>query len=394
VKRVVAMLLPAILSAACAIDPPLPLVPAERQVLVIFDDDQAGRPLPAGSKRGYRGNGLWPVSLHVRAEADRLARDHGLRELHAWPVPELALYCVVFRVPDALNREALVERLGADPRVEHAQPVNVFQGMLTDRYDDPLFDVQYGEHRKVLESVHALTTGDGVRIAIVDGPVDAAHADLRGQIARQVPPDNGTELEVLRHGTAVAGVIAAAAGNGEGVVGLAPDATVSVYAACREARDGVARCTTVSLAEAIEKAVDDAADVINLSLAGPDDWLLERLLRHAHQGGSVVIAADNQEDPQRRFPGSLPFVHAAAPDAPPWFARPEQFSTRAGGGYQVFFGSSMSAAGVTGIAALLKSLWPGREAEALLADLLRSRCSASASDVRLKVITAHEACAR
>jgi subtilisin family serine protease len=386
-----AALLP-LLTAACVMHPPLPAVPTERQVLVILDDEEAGHVLPAGSKRGYRGDAQWPVSLHARSDARRLARDHGLRELHAWPVAELALFCVVFQVPDSVSRQALIGRLDADSRVKRAQPVNEFQGMLSDRYDDPLFDVQYGEHKQVLESVHALTTGAGIRIGIVDGHVDSTHADLRGQIAHQFPPGKDTDLDGLRHGTAVAGVIAAAAGNGEGVVGLAPDATVSVYAACRHTSDRVTRCTTVSLAEAVEQAVADASDVINLSIAGPDDWLLERLLRHAHERGAMLVAAHNQQDPQRSFPGSLPFVHAAGPDARPWFARQEQFSTRAGGGYQMFFGSSMSAAGVTGIAALLRTQWPGPETEAALDQLLRSGCLITEDTELLRIITAHEGC--
>jgi hypothetical protein len=383
------------LTAACAIQPPLPSVPTERQVLVIFTDDEAGHPLPAGSKRGYRGDAQWPVSLHARADAHHLGRTHGLRELHAWPIPQLALFCVVFQVPETLSRQELISRLDGDPRVERAQAVNEFQGMLSGPYDDPLFDAQYGEHKRVLESVHAHTTGDGVRIGIVDGYVDTAHVDLRGQIARQYPPQQDTSVDGLRHGTAVAGVIAAAAGNGEGVVGLAPDATVSVYAACRQTHNQVTRCSTVSLAEAIEQAIADASDIINLSIAGPDDWLLERLLRHAHERGSVLIAAYNQQDPERSFPGSLPFVHAASTGTGHWFAREEQFSTRAGGGYEVFFGSSMSAAGVTGIAALLRTQHSGPETEAILDDLLHSGCLTTKEPNRaMRIITAHEDCSR
>lgn len=388
---ILALLLP--FATACTLRPPLPGLPAERQVLVILNDDKGNPPLPTGSQRGYRGDRQWPVSLHTRADTRRLATDYRLSELYAWPIPHLELFCVVYQVPEWLNRQALIHRLGQDPRVAHAQPVNEFQGMIADAYDDPLFEVQYGEHARALESVHAVTTGAGVRIAIVDGPVDDTHVDLEGQIVRQFPSGKVGSLDELRHGTAVAGVIAAAAGNGEGVVGLAPGASVNVYAGCRRTHRHVTRCTTISLAEAIEQAVADGSDIINLSIAGPDDWLLERLLEHAHEGGAVLVAANNLEDAARSFPGSLPFVHVARREAPPWFARQEQFSTRAGGGYQVFFGSSMSAAGVSGIAALLRSQLTGPETEMILDALLRSGCLTAGDPASpLEIIKAHEDC--
>lgn len=392
-KRLLMLALALSLTAACAMRPPLPDLPPERQVLVILTDDLTSHLLPAGSRRAYRGDRQWPVSLHTRADARRLASDYRLRELYAWPIPHLELFCVVFQVPESVNPQTLIHRLGQDPRVTHAQPVNEFQGMIADVYDDPLFEVQYGEHARALESVHAVTTGAGVRIGIVDGPVDDTHVDLAGQIVGQFPNGKVGSVDELRHGTAVAGVIAAAAGNGEGVVGLAPDATVNIYAGCRLTHQRITRCTTISLAEAIEQAATDGSDIINLSIAGPEDWLLERLLEHAHERGAVLVAANNLEDPTRSFPGSLPFVHVAQPEAPPWFARQEQFSTRAGGGYQLFVGSSMSAAGVSGIAALLRSQRSGPETEAILDGMLRSGCpAADGPQSPLEIITTHEDC--
>ncbi|HEX7037170.1 MAG TPA: S8 family serine peptidase [Pseudomonadales bacterium] len=390
--RAAALTLLVLLVAGCATRPPLGAVPVDRQVLVVLHDAGAAPLLPAGSKRGYRGDLTWSGSLHARRRADALLRDHGLRELHAWRVDDLALLCLVLEVPIGVDRATLVRRLDGDRRVAHAQPVHEYRGLISGAYDDPLFEVQYGEHRQQVEAVHALTRGEGVRIAIVDGPVDAAHEDLRGQIARQVPAEDDPKPPVLRHGTAVAGVIAAAAGNGTGLVGMAPAASVTVYAACGRAQGGINRCTTVSLAEAIEQAIADDAQVINLSLAGPRDWLLERLLRHAHERGAVLVAADARDHPDRRFPASLPFVHGVGEGSPSWFAREAQFSTRAGGGYQLFFGSSMSAAGAAGMAALLRALRPADEAGALLDDLLRDGCLSATAAADLEPISGRARC--
>ncbi len=392
-KRVLAVTLASLVVSACAVEPRALGSFPQREVLVVLKDD-GGQPLPVGSKRGYRGDAAWPVSLHTLARAQGVARDHGLRRVDAWPIPPLGLFCVVLELADGQNRREVIEQLSTDPRVSQVQDVNEFHAMLSKAYNDPLVDLQYGSHEQELESVHAITTGTGVRIGIVDSNVDAQHEDLRGQIAAQFPSAREDDPQSLRHGTAVAGVIAAAGGNGEGVVGLAPGATVTVYAGCRETTGGAAGCTTVSLAKAIGRATEDHSDVINLSLAGPPDWLLERLLSYAHAHGAVIVAAYNDAAGQS-FPASLSFVHSARPDAGPWFASQEQFSTRAGGGYQVFFGSSMSAAGVTGVAALLRTRWSEAETESILDTLLTSGCrAAGASDAPLHRVVAHEPCAR
>lgn len=390
--RPAALALLVLLIAACASRTELDAVPAGRQLLVVLNDPRPTPLLPAGSKRGYRADVAWSGSLHARRRADALLEEHGLRELHSWRIPDLALYCLVLEVPPGIDRGELIRRLGADRRIAGAQPVHEYRGLISGAYDDPLFEIQYGEHRQLLEAVHALTTGRGVRVAIVDGPVDDAHEDLRGQIARQVPAQSDPEPAVLEHGTAVAGVIAAAAGNGAGVVGLAPSASVTVYAACRRTRGGINRCTTVSLAEAIEQAIADGAQVINLSLAGPPDWLLGRLLEHAHERGAVLVAADAPEDPVRRFPASLPFVHGIAEGSPWWFAREAQFSTRAGGGYRIFFGSSIAAAGAAGMATLLRALRPADEVAVLLDELLERGCLSEPAADGLEVVSGNVRC--
>ncbi len=382
-----------LLAAACSAIPPEAL-PPERQVLIVLADDGAGPPLPSGSRRGYRHDQGWHVSLHTRAHASRVARDHHLRAVHAWSIRPLEVFCVVLQVPDGASVDRTVANLATDPRVRHAQPVHVFRGMISRTYDDPLFELQYGRNTSALASLHALTIGQGVRVAIVDGQVDAAHPDLKGQIARQRPPPIPAETRALRHGTAVAGVVAAAAGNGEGLVGLAPGADVTVYAACRQVDGPVTRCTTVSLAEAIEQAIADRADVINLSIAGPEDWVLERLLHHAHERGSVVVGADGDRDGEHGFPASLPYVHAAGTGSAPWFAGPERFSTRAGGGYQVFFGSSMSAAGISGAAALLRSRYSGSDTQTILRGLLELDCTRPAKGPLLEALQGHDRCSR
>ena len=129
------------------------------------------------------------------------------------------------------------------------------------------------------------------------------------------------------------------------------------------------------LAQALDQAIADKIDVLNLSLAGPSDPLLERLIKRARDAGMVIVAAENSADPERNFPASLPYVQAAPDTAEPWFARNEQFSTQAGGGYQVFYGSSISSAGIAGAAALLRSQYTRDQTNLLLEKMLNHDCA-------------------
>jgi subtilisin family serine protease len=97
------------------------------------------------------------------------------------------------------------------------------------------------------------------------------------------------------HGTAVAGVIAAAANDDEGV-GVAPDADIMAVR-WLEAGAWEDECALTDLAiEAIHYAVDNGADVINASWGGAgDDPLLEDAIQYAADHDVVFVAAAGNE---------------------------------------------------------------------------------------------------
>lgn len=201
-------------------------------------------------------------------------------------------------------------------------------------------------------------------------------------MAEFVPIDDVT---TLTHGTAIAGIIGASSGNAEGVVGLAPSATMNVYAACQPV-DGRPRCNTFTLAQAVEAAIEDDIDILNISLAGPEDRLLSIMLTHANANGMVIIAATHPQDPNRNFPASMDITHAVGSSAPDsrWFANGELFSTQAGGGYRVFFGSSVAAAGMASVAALIRTQCSAADTDATIAKLIATPCSESLRDSQLR----------
>jgi subtilisin family serine protease len=170
----------------------------------------------------------------------------------------------------------------------------------------------------------------------------------------------GRSAAIEQHGTGVAGIIAARADNGIGIAGVAPGARLLGLRACWQA-PGATVCDTLSLAKAIYFAVDQHANVINLSLTGPEDRLLRELLKLALARGSVVVTAFDQKLPDGGFPASMPGVIAVsdaflAPSRGDVYTAPGQEvpTTEPGGRWFIVNGSSYAAAHVSGLVALMR----------------------------------------
>src|SRR5262249_17905847 len=173
--------------------------------------------------------------------------------------------------------------------------VNQTFGGLAETHDDPYASLQYGAHAIRADLAHHLATGKGVRVAVVDTGADTTHPDLRQRIVRTATFVEGGDRTFAEdsHGTAVAGIIAADADNGIGIFGIAPAAEIMVARACwrRRATEPVALCSSWTLAKAVDFAITSDARVLNMSLGGPPDPLLARLITKAVERGVTVVAA-------------------------------------------------------------------------------------------------------
>lgn len=95
-------------------------------------------------------------------------------------------------------------------------------------------------------------------------------------------------MDTVGHGTHVAGIIAAAIGNGEGIAGINPAAKIMPL----KALDSVGSAPSLRISEAIVYAADNGARVINLSLGGEGVSPVERAaIEHAHKKDVVVVVA-------------------------------------------------------------------------------------------------------
>ena len=418
IRRALAIGLALLLAACAGAGPPkheaatVPTSDAARQILLtVHQPDTLALGLTGAPNQRYAQRRYGPTPTVERILTE-LAREHRLERVDGWPIASLSVYCEVFAVADDRSLDAVIAELKADKRVELVQRMNTFETQAPG-YDDPYADLQTSSVQMDVEDAHRLATGRGVSIAIIDSAIDASHPDLHGRVrvARNFvdtgPSPRGGEV----HGTAIAGIIASAANNRLGIVGVAPDVTIASLRACwAVTRDSVAaQCSSFSLARALEVAMALKPNVVNLSLAGPDDPLLGQLLDEMIARGIIVVAAQPEHGQNgHEFPSSHARVlsaHSAAEvldsSSPYVLGAPstDVLTTTPGAQYAFLSGNSLAAANTSGVVALLVERDPhvdvARIAEVLTDTATRADGKASINACRaLERLTDTTFCAR
>ncbi len=313
-----------------------------------------------------------------RRIALQLAREHQLVLVTDWPMPALGLDCFVMQAARSEDVMPAVQALAADARVESVEPMQLFHVL---GQGDPLYSLQPAVKAWHLSELHALSTGKGQLIAELDSGVELSHPDLLGQVAQArnfVGDGDSGFFPAEIHGTEVAGIIAAKAGNGIGIAGIAPDARLLTLRACWQERTDApaAVCSSFTLAKALQFALQSRVRIVNLSLAGPHDRLLERLLDVAFAHQVTVVSALDEASSDGGFPAAYPGVlpvageHAASTLKGLLRAPGEDIpTTKPGGAFGFVAGASFAAAQVSGLVALLRELSPAIRPDALQAAL-------------------------
>ncbi|WP_213949690.1 S8 family serine peptidase [Luteibacter sp. dw_328] len=362
---------------------------SRRDIVLAVANPLAPASTHAGSSLlGYAPSAHYGAGQRAVSELTDLKKRYGLQEVSGWPIKALDLYCVVLHPEPGVDRDALIAALQKDERVQLAQPLQDYSVYSTDtgdahKYNDPYADLQRGFVETDAALAHNASQGEGVRVAIVDTGVDMTHPDLRGHIGdtRNVVDDDTSAFDHDSHGTEVAGIIAAIGDNHQGMVGIAPKARLSVYKACwyPPESQGGARCNSFTLAKALAAVNDTDARIVNLSLGGPADPLLTRLLAKILSEGRIVITAMPPDGKLSGFPDGAPGVivvrtSATTPAPPGVVSAPgnDILTTQPGGGYDFSSGSSMATAHVSGIVALMLALAPGLDPASIHAILLSS----------------------
>ena len=275
----------------------------------------------------------------------------------------------IVELPGNANEQAIAKLLAKNPKFKFAELDLVIRPSVST--NDPYLANAWHLAKVAAPSAWDTTNGAGVTIAILDTGVNGAHPDLAPNMVAgwNIHDNNNNTADVYGHGTAVAGVAAAAGNNMAGAAGLAWGAKIMPIRISQ--LDGLA--TYSAMAKGITWAADQGAKVANLSyqtVAG-SSTVINAAAYLRSKGGVLVVCAGNsgiQEayaansnltavtattstDAFATFSSHGAFVDIAAPGA-------GVYLTTSSGGYSTGNGTSFASPVVAGVYALMAAANP------------------------------------
>ena len=218
---------------------------------------------------------------------------------------------------------------------------------------------------------HQFTKGAGVKIGMIDTPIDILHRSLDTSKVKRIELVPSGDPRNQRHGTAVAGVLISPNPR----IGIAPDASlVAVSAFSTDPKNPSDRTSTAGLiAKAIDLCIQEKVDILNLSFAGKNDPLVNSMIQKAINHNIIVVASAGNGGPQAEpaYPAAYDNVLAitAVDEQESLFGRANRgayidlsapgvniFTTSPAGTFDLASGTSMATAHVSGLIALLLSM--------------------------------------
>jgi pentapeptide MXKDX repeat protein len=342
---------------------------------------------PAGETRFVATEMVFQVGSNVSRQAlDNAMRRLGLSTIASQTVGLTGGTLLHLRLADGRAVADVVRALEAE-NIGIAQPNYVYQL----RQDANLAArgnagdaSQYVVSKMRLGEAHRVATGSNVLVAVIDSAIDIKHPDLAGAVVEQFSAVGRPEKPHV-HGTGMVGAIAAHSR----LLGVAPKAKIlAVQAFSADSRQSP-EATTRQIIAGLEWAIGKGARVINMSFAGPHDPMLQLAMKNAHAKNVVLIAAAGNAGPKSPplYPAADPHVIAvtATDQNDQLFGQANQgphVAVAAPGvdvtvpapsdAYQVTTGTSVAAAHVSGVAALLVERHPSVDAATILEVLTAS----------------------
>jgi subtilisin family serine protease len=222
----------------------------------------------------------------------------------------------VLNVPED-SVETVLSALRQDPGIEYAERDGIARAAFVP--NDPYVVSGSEWHLARISAPQAwdFSTGTGnIVVAILDSGISPAHPDLAGQLLPGydfVWGDTNT-ADDFGHGTAVAGVVAAAGNNDLGVAGVAYSCSLLPV----KVMDTSGTASYSCVAEGIRYAVDQGARIINLSIAGDSpSSTLQDAVNYAWSNNVVIVAAaGNYANTTPQYPAACDHVVAVAATEP------------------------------------------------------------------------------
>src|SRR5258707_3788405 len=289
-----------------------------------------------------------------------------------------------FRIANGQSVREVIRRVEAAGLPVAVQPKYTYR-LAQDR-NNPNTDLgdpaQYIVNKFQFAEVHQITKGDKAVVAVIDSAIDSNQPNLAGTVSDRY--DAGCDASSPHpHGTGMAGAIAS---HGQ-LLGVAPQA--NIIAICAFGGGGQPEASTMNIIKGLDYAIRSGGRIINLSFAGPRDPALAQALQIAREKGILVIAAAGNNGPKSPplYPGADPNVMAvtATDESDRLFnsANQGKYITVAAPGVDILVpapngalqfttGTSVAAANVSGVAALLIARKPSLTPEEICAILVRT----------------------
>lgn len=283
----------------------------------------------------------------------------------------------LFRLADESVLTSFLNAEAAHPNIVQLGENQTFLTQAENTFSLRVNSLQYSLGLTKIDRIQQSNDGKGIRVAVIDSAVDRTHPSFNGNVIAAFDiigtrPDIRPirRLEAMRHGTGVAGVIAA---NGK-LQGVAPKAELIAIEAFMppngKRRTNVSSSATI--AHSIDAAINLDCDIINMSFGGPVDSLVELMIDEAIARNILVVAAGGNKSVNGKtpFPASHGKVIAvtsidqtgaiskdAVVSSHTRLAAPgvDILTTAPKGGFQVVSGTSLSAPHVAGLAALARA---------------------------------------
>jgi serine protease len=214
-------------------------------------------------------------------------------------------------IVDPSEEDAILDKLNADPRVEHAEKVVEYHA-LGFTPNDPLYKDQWGLQRSGAESSYNMNCGMGVTVAVVDTGIACLNDGGKIKGIDDLPTceggynfvsNNSVAADDNGHGSHCSGTIAQLTNNNHGASGLAPCVKLMPVKVLAGSGSG----TMEGVAEGIRFAADNGANVISLSLGSSQpSHVVEDAVNYAHDKGVLLSCANGNSGGSIGYPAAYP----------------------------------------------------------------------------------------
>ncbi len=320
-------------------------------------------------------------------------------------IPQIGI--AIAEKSETTDIEQISSQMKAESLLENSEPINMasLEKITGIKVNDPESRNQYHLDLLDVNEAWGITMGSPkIKLAIIDTGIDLNHPDLRDKIitGKNIVDPSQKPMDDNGHGTHVAGIAAASAGNGIGVAGIAADCSIMPV---KVMKNGLG--TDIDIAEGIVWAADHGADVMNISIGlYTRSTAMERAVKYALNKNVAVIAsagndgksskihvpsmikgvievsATTRVDHLASFSNYAQQISVSAPGDNILSTMPTynvKLTAEAGKNYGILSGTSMASPMVSGLAALLKS-----EDKNMTPKQIRARLESSAVDLGKK----------